>query len=95
MTVMTNFLRSLLLSIIFSFVAPMLLFGSVLLALSVVSYIPGLQGVTEVVTTLIKDFLCIFGSGTPVGGLFVICSTFSFVGALFDTYAYYRCQILR
>lgn len=95
MTNMTNFLRSLLLSIIFSFVAPMFLFGGVLLTLSLVSYIPGLQGVTEVVTTVIKEFLCIFGSGTPVGGLFVICSTFSFVGALFDTYAYYRCQILR
>ncbi|BAY44165.1 hypothetical protein SAMD00079811_17610 [Scytonema sp. HK-05] len=95
MTVMTNFLRSLVLSIIFSFVAPMFLFGSVLLVLSLVGYIPGLQGVTEVITTLIMEFLAIFGSGTPVGGLFVISLTCSFVGGLFDTYAYYRYQILR
>lgn len=95
MTVMTNFLRSLVLSIIFSFVAPMFLFGSVLLVLSLVGYIPGLQGVTEVITTVIMEFLAIFGSGTPVGGLFVISLTCSFVGALFDTYAYYRYQILR
>lgn len=95
MTVMINFLRSLLLSIIFSFVAPMFLFGSVLCALSVAGYIPGLQEVTEVVSSLITEFLSVFGSGTPVGGLFVICSTCSFVGALFDTYAYYRYQILR
>ncbi|KAB8320044.1 hypothetical protein SD81_012535 [Tolypothrix campylonemoides VB511288] len=95
MTVMTNFLRSLVLSIIFSFVAPMFLFGSVLLVLSLVGYIPGLQSVTEVITTLIMEFLAIFGSGTPVGGLFVICLTCSFVGGLFDTYAYYRYQILR
>ncbi|NMG18994.1 hypothetical protein [Brasilonema bromeliae] len=95
MTVMMNFLRSLLLSIIFSFVAPMFLFGGVLFALSVAGYIPGLQEVTEVVSSLITEFLSVFGSGTPVGGLFVICSTCSFVGALFDTYAYYRYQILR
>ncbi|WP_414581052.1 hypothetical protein [Scytonema sp. PCC 10023] len=95
MTVMTNFLRSLVLSIIFSFVAPMFLFGITLLVLSLVGYIPGLQGVTEVITTLIMEFLAIFGSGTPVGGLFVISLTCSFVGALFDTYAYYRYQILR
>lgn len=95
MTVMTNFLRSLVLSIIFSFVAPMFLFGSVWIVLSLVGYIPGLQNVTEVITTLITEFLAIFGSGTPVGGLFVICLTCSFVGGLFDTYAYYRYQILR
>jgi hypothetical protein len=95
MIAMMNFLRSLLLSIIFSFAAPMFLFGGVLLVLFLVSYIPGLQGVTETVTTPITEFLSTFGSGTPVGGLFVICSTCSFVGALFDTYAYYRYQILR
>ncbi|MBW4498392.1 MAG: hypothetical protein KME57_02075 [Scytonema hyalinum WJT4-NPBG1] len=95
MTVMTNFLRSLVLSIIFSFVAPMFLFGSILFGLSLVGYIPGLQGVSEVITTVIMDFLAIFGSGTPVDGLIVICLTCSFVGALFDTYAYYRYQILR
>lgn len=95
MTVMTNFLRSLVLSIILSFVAPMFLFGSVLLVLSLVGYIPGLQNATEVITTLIMDFLAIFGSGIPIGGLFTISLTCSFVGALFDTYAYYRYQILR
>jgi len=73
----------------------MFLFGITLLVLSLVGYIPGLQGVTEVITTLIMEFLAIFGSGTPVGGLFVISLTCSFVGALFDTYAYYRYQILR
>lgn len=95
MTVMINFLRSLLLSIIFSFVAPMLFFGSILLTLSLVSYVPGLQGVTELITSMIMEFLSTFGSGTPVGGLFVICLTCSFVGALFDTYAHYRYQMLR
>jgi hypothetical protein len=95
MTIMTNFLRSLLLSIIFSFIFPLFLFGGVLLVVSLVGYIPGLQGITEIINNLIMEFLAIFGSGAPLGGLFVICLTCSFVGALFDTYAYYRCQILR
>lgn len=95
MSIITNFLRSLVLSIIFSFVVPMFLIGSLLLALSLIGYIPGLQEVPEAITTLIMEFLSIFGSGTPLCGLFVICLTFSFVGALFEVYAYYRCQILR
>lgn len=95
MTMFINFLRSLILSIIFSFVAPILFFGGVLLSLSLVSLLPGLQGMTEIIATQISKFLAAFGSGTPMQGLFVICLTCSFVGALFDTYVYYRCQILR
>lgn len=95
MTIFTNFLRSLLLTIIFSFVAPMFLVGGVLIVVSLMGYIPGLQVVTEVIATNILEFLTIFGSGTPLRGLFVISLTCCFVGALFDTYAYYRYQILR
>ncbi len=95
MTIWMNFLRSLLLTMILSFVAPMFLIGGVLLIVSLMGYIPLLQGVTEAIATHILQFLIIFGSGTALGGLFVIGLTCSFVGALFDTYAYYRCQILR
>ncbi|MUG98067.1 hypothetical protein F7734_39455 [Scytonema sp. UIC 10036] len=95
MSIITNFLRSLLLSVIFSFTAPMLLIGGFLLSVSLLAYIPGLQTITDAIATPILEFLSIFGSGTPLGGLFVICSTFSVVGALFEVYAYYRCQILR
>ncbi|MEA5594369.1 hypothetical protein [Rivularia sp. UHCC 0363] len=95
MTMFTNFLRSLVLSIIFSFVAPMIFVGGTLLSLSLVSLVPGLQTVTEIIVNQISNFLAAFGSGTPLQGLFVICLTCSFVGALFDTYVYYRCQILR
>ncbi|MEH2310239.1 MAG: hypothetical protein V7K18_13830 [Nostoc sp.] len=95
MTIFINFLRSLLLTIIFSFVAPMLLVGGGLFLLSLIGHFPGLQELTEAIATEIMHFLATFGSGTPLRGLFVISLTWSFVGALFDMYAYYRCQILR
>ncbi len=95
MTMFTNFVRSLLLTIIFSFVAPMIFIGVALLLLSLLSLLPGLQTLAETIATQISHFLATFGSGTPLQGLFVICLTCSFVGALFDTYVYYRCQILR
>ncbi|MHC5615692.1 MAG: hypothetical protein ACYTXA_33140 [Nostoc sp.] len=95
MTIFTNFLRSLLLTIIFSFVAPMLLVGGGLLLLSLSSHFPGLQELTEAIAIQIRHFLATFGSGTPLRGLFVISLTCTFVGALFDMYVYYRGQILR
>ncbi|MHC5720949.1 MAG: hypothetical protein ACYTX0_55250 [Nostoc sp.] len=95
MTIFTNFLRSLLLTIIFSFVAPMLLVGGGLLFLSLSSHFPGLQELTEAIAIQIRHFLATFGSGTPLRGLFVISLTCTFVGVLFDMYVYYRCQILR
>ncbi|MBW4644644.1 MAG: hypothetical protein KME23_16915 [Goleter apudmare HA4340-LM2] len=95
MTPFTNFLRSLLLTVIFSFLAPLLLVGGFLILASVVGHVPGLQDVTEAIAARIMHFLATFGSGTPLRGILVICLTCSFVGALFDIYAYYRCQILR
>ncbi|MBG1267805.1 hypothetical protein [Nostoc sp. WHI] len=95
MTILTNFLRSLLLTIIFSFAAPIFLVGGGLIFLSLIGHFPGLQKLTEAIAIQIIDFLATFGSGTPLRGLFVISLTCSFVGALFDRYAYYRYQILR
>lgn len=95
MTIFTNFLRSLLLTIVFSFVVPVFLVGGLLLLAFILGYIPGLQGITEAIATQIIHFLAAFGSGTPLRGLLVISLTCSFVGGLFDTYVYYRCQILR
>ncbi|MDZ7956941.1 MAG: hypothetical protein RMY34_03370 [Aulosira sp. DedQUE10] len=95
MNLFTNFLRSVLITIIFSFTVPMLLVGGFLLFISLGGHIPGLQGITEAMATQIIHFLATFGSGTPLHGLFVISLTCSFVGALFDIYVYYRCQILR
>jgi hypothetical protein len=95
MSIFTNFLRSLLLTMFFSFMAPMCLVGGLLFLLPVIGYFPALQGVTDASTARIMHFLSIFGSGHPLHGLVIISLTCSFVGALFDTYAYYRYQILR
>jgi hypothetical protein len=73
----------------------MIFVGVALLIFYILSLLPGLQSLGEIIATQISDFLATFGSGTPLQGLFVICLTCSFVGALFDTYVYYRCQILR
>jgi hypothetical protein len=95
MSIFTNFLRSLLLTTVFSFIAPIFLVGCILMCLCLSGYVPGLQGLTEDIPSQILHFLAMFGTGSPMNGLFVICLTFGFVGGLFDIYAYYRCQILR
>ena len=95
MNVLTNFLRSLLLSMLFSFVAPMLFVGALWSVIVLIGYFPGLQELTQVISKQIIQFLIVFGNGTPLKGIFVICLTCGFVGSLFDTYAFYRCQILR
>ncbi|TAF07809.1 MAG: hypothetical protein EAZ77_08525 [Nostocales cyanobacterium] len=95
MSIFTNFLRSLLLTTVFSFIAPMFLVGGVLVCLCLSGFVPGLQGLTEDIPTQILYFLATFGTGSPINGLFIISLTCGFVGGLFDIYAYYRYQILR
>jgi len=92
---MPNFLRSMLLTIVLSFLAPILLFGGTLIGLVLVSYIPGLEAVAQSVAKQIQQFLAIFGSGNSFQGLGVIGITCSLVGALFDAYTFYRYQSLR
>jgi len=95
MSILPNFLRSLLLTIIFSFVAPMLLVGGGLVGVFVLSYIPGWQTTGQALVAQLVQFLATFGSGNPFRGLVVISMTCSLVGAMFDTYAFYRYQNLR
>ncbi|MBD2292130.1 hypothetical protein H6G06_01205 [Anabaena sphaerica FACHB-251] len=95
MSIFTNFLRSLVLTTVFSFIAPMFLVGVMLVCFCLSSFVPGLQGLTEDIPSQILHFLATFGTGSPINGLFVISLTCAFVGGLFDIYAYYRYQILR
>ncbi|GAC1459093.1 MAG: hypothetical protein NVSMB70_03950 [Chamaesiphon sp.] len=66
-----------------------------LASVCLVGYIPGLEAIAQTSSTQILQFLATFGSGCPVQGVLVIGFTCSFVGALFDTYAFYRYQTLR
>ena len=94
MSILPSFLRSVLLTSVLSFVAPILLFGGALVSLALLAYIPGLEG-SGLVAEQILQFLATFGSGNRFGGLAVISLTCSIVGVLFDMYVFYRCQSMR
>ncbi len=95
MCILPNFLRSLLLTIVLSFIAPLFLVGGTIVSVSLIGYLPGPEGIAEAIAEQILQFLATFGSGNPLRGLVVISLTCSLVGALFDTYAFYRYQTLR
>ena len=95
MTTLPNFLRSLLLTSLLSFAAPILLVGGVLAALSIVSYVPGFTLVSQTGATQVLRFLATFGSGCPIQGMLTIGLTCSFAGSLFDVFNFYRYQNLR
>lgn len=94
MSILPNFLRSLILTIFLSFAAPIVLMTVLLAALSAVSYVPGLDVPTQTGTTQLLQFLAIFGSGSPLQGMIIIGLACSLVGALFDAYTFYRYQNL-
>ena len=95
MNISPNFLRSVALTSIFSFIAPILLVGGILAGFSAISYIPGLGMIGWYGVAPISQFLAVFGSGCPFQGLLVIGMTCSFVGAIFDAYAFLKYQALR
>jgi len=86
MSIVPNFLRSLLLTSVFSFVAPLLLIGAGLSCFYLISHLPCLQELGHFGADRILKFLATFGSGRPIEGFLVIGITFSLVGVLFDTY---------
>ena len=90
MSILPNFLRSLLLTSLLSFIAPLLLIGAGLTSCSLIGLVPALQGVGRSGEDQILQFLATFGSGCPLQGFLVIGLTFGLVGALFDTYAAYQ-----
>ena len=90
MSIFPNFLRSLLLTSLLSFLAPLLLIVAGLTSFSLIGMVPTLQGIGHSGENLILQFLATFGSGCPLQGFLVIGTTFGLVGALFDTYASFQ-----
>ena len=90
MSIFTNFLRSVILTSLLSFVAPLLLIGAGLTSFSLIGLMPALQGVGHSGEEMILQFLATFGSGCALQGFLVIGVTFGLVGALFNTYASFR-----
>ncbi len=90
MSIFPNFLRSILLTGLLSFIAPLLLIGAGLTSFSLIGLVPSLQGLGHSGEDLILQFLATFGSGCPLQGFLVIGITFGLVGALFNTYASFQ-----
>ncbi len=89
------YLRSLFLTSLVSFLTPLLLVGSAIAGLILVGVIPGLDGFSQWSSGLILSFLQTFGSGKALEGLLVIGGACGMVGALFDTYIFYRYSSFR
>jgi hypothetical protein len=95
MSIFTSFLRSLLLTSILSFTAPLILVGIILVSFSLLGYIPWLESWGEAGVKQVLQFLATFGSGHPFQGLVIIGFACGLVGGLFDTFNFYRYQNLR
>lgn len=94
MSLLPNLLRSLLITAVFSFLAPTLLVGVVWAAILLVGSIAHLETASQVGITQLIHVLDVFGSGSTIRGLFVIGLVCSSVGVLFDTYTFYRYQTI-
>lgn len=95
MSILPNLLRSLLITSIFSFLAPVLLIGTILASLALLGYVPGLEVFGKVGLEQVAQFLKVFGSTSALRGLVTIGIACSVVGVLFDGYTFYRYHKLR
>jgi type III secretory pathway component EscU len=95
MSILPNLLRSLLLTSIFSFLAPVFLIGTILASLVLLGYVPGLEVFGKIGVEQVAQFLKVFGSASALRGLVIIGVVCSLVGVLFDAYTFYRYQNLR
>lgn len=94
MSILPNYLRSLALTVFLCFVAPFAVVALLLACLIGIGYVPGFETSGSSGTSQLLQFLAVFGSGSPFEGIMVIGFTCGLVGALFDTYSFYRYQML-
>ena len=87
MSIFPDFLRSLLLTMIFSFITPIFFISLGWVSFILIGWLPNLEDIGQFYSDQILQFLATFGSGHPIQGSLIIGMTCSFVGALFDTYA--------
>ncbi len=90
MSLVPRLLRSLTLTAILTFLAPLLVLGALLLPLMLLERLNGLESLSRHGITQIFYFLQTFGSGNPLHGALIISLVCSLVGMLFDSYTLYR-----
>lgn len=88
----SKLLRSLALTVVLSFFAPMLLMSGSLVSTWLLTCIPGLELVGRIPTEMLLDVLGTFGGGCAFQGMLTIGLVCGFVGALFDVYIFYSFQ---
>lgn len=82
-----HLLRSLVLTGIAGFIAPLLFMGMLITTAFLIGYVPGLDGISHDNLNRLTHFLNVFGSGSPLRGVVVLGIVGGSVGMLFDTYA--------
>lgn len=90
MSIFSHLIRSLLLTMVFSFLTPLLVMAVGLISFDMMSHLPLVESMGKIGSSQIVKFLSTFGTGHPLQGSLVIAITFSLVGGLFDTYATYH-----
>jgi hypothetical protein len=90
MSLLPSLLRSLLLTCIITFLAPVLLIGGLLLLLLVIEQVPVLDSPGQSAIQQVVHFLNVFGNGSPFRGVVVIGMVCSLVGMMFDAYSFSR-----
>lgn len=92
---LSGLLRSLVLTAILTFLAPLLVLGTLLLPLLLLEQLHGLEAMSRYGITQIFYFLQTFGSGNTLHGALIIGAVCSLVGMMFDSYALYRHEKLK
>ncbi|MCU0549039.1 MAG: hypothetical protein MUC48_06795 [Leptolyngbya sp. Prado105] len=83
-----SYLRSLLLAVLLSFIAPTALIGMAIVLLLLIGSVPGFISFGQVCATQLLYFLETFGNGSAWEGTIVIGCACAVVGALFETYIF-------
>ncbi|OKH24819.1 hypothetical protein NIES593_06275 [Hydrococcus rivularis NIES-593] len=95
MSLVSNLIRSLLLTTLLSFILPIMAIGTLLAAAFAIAHVPGLTAFGRIGSSQIWEFLAIFGGGYPLQGILAIGFSCGMVGCLFDLYNFYLYQDLR
>ncbi len=77
---------------LFSFALPVVLVSSLLTGLWLISFMPLISFFGQCGTSLLLQFLIVFGDGSAIPGLLIIGATCSLVGGVFDLFNFYLYQ---
>ncbi len=69
---------------------PIILISTIVVTLLLIMQIPVTQNISQMMVNQVLQILMVFGTGSAIEGALVIATTCSFVGIMFDTYAFYN-----